>query len=208
MKRIVIVDDHPAILIALRHALTLAGEMEVVGEADNGQTAVERVRALQPDLVVIDVDIPRINGLDLIERIRGVAPAAKVLVLSALSEDVYAARALQAGANGYLSKTQHMTAIRHAAASVMSGYNMFPASAMQKTRPADGTPVSPVDLLSDREITVLRMLVAGRSNMEIADALFISNKTVSTYKSRLMEKLHAKTLVELIDFARQHRVTE
>ena len=203
MQSVVIVDDHPAIRLAVRSVLEAGGNLSVVGEAENGPSAITTVRELRPDLVILDLDLPRMNGLELIERLRAIDPALRLLVLSAQQESIFATRALQAGANGFMSKSEDMGSLVQAAASVLAGYSVFPSSALVSLSGSPGTSTATlIRALSDRELTVLQHLARGQSNKEIADTLLISNKTVSSYKTRIFEKLGISTLVELVDIAR------
>jgi len=204
MHSIVIVDDHPAIRLAVRSVLEGSGQYQVIGEADNGPSALALIRELQPALVVLDLDLPKMTGLELIERVKATQPAVKLLVLSAQQEGIFATRALQAGANGFLSKSEGMSSIVQATQAVLSGYAVFPNAALAGPTGASGADL--VKTLSDRELTVLQQLARGMSNKEIGDALLISNKTVSSYKTRLFEKLNISTLVELVDFARANNL--
>ena len=198
MHTVVVVDDHPAIRLAVRSAL----------EAGDGPTALAAIRDQQPDLVILDLDLPRLSGLDLLERVRKSQPEIKLLVLSAQQESIFAARTVQAGANGFMSKNENMTTVVQAAQTVLAGYSMFPSSALspQAHFNAPDTPDALIKTLSDRELTVLQYLARGMSNKEIAETLLISNKTISSYKTRIFEKLRISTLVELVDFTRAHRL--
>ncbi|SFM63975.1 response regulator transcription factor [Variovorax sp. OV329] len=207
MRTTVIVDDHPAIRLAVRSALESSGVFKVVGEADNGPAALSVIRAKLPALVILDLDLPKLSGLELMGRLRVSNPDIHVLVLSAQQESVFAARALLAGASGFLSKSEDLSAIVQAARSVLAGYSVFPKSALfAGPRPPSGAQAGFIDSLSDREVTVLQYLARGLSNKEVGEALQISNKTVSSCKSRLLEKLKISTMVELVDFARAHRL--
>lgn len=208
MRTTVIVDDHPAIRLAVRSALESSGVFKVVGEADNGPAALSVIRTHLPALVILDLDLPRMSGLELIDRLRVSNPDIQVLVLSAQQESVFAARALQAGASGFISKSEDLSAIVQAARSVLAGYSVFPSSALAGgPRLGGAAQAGAIESLSDRELTVLQYLARGLSNKEVGAALQISNKTVSSCKSRLLEKLKISTMVELVDFARAHRLT-
>ena len=207
MRTTVIVDDHPAIRLAVRSALESSGFFKVVGEADSGPAALSVIRTQLPALVILDLDLPKMSGLELIERLKASNPDIQVLVLSAQEESIFAARALQAGASGFLSKAEDLPAIVQAARSVLAGYSVFPSAVLNGSpRPATSTGSELIRSLSDRELTVLQYLARGLSNKEVGEALQISNKTVSSCKSRLLEKLKISTLVELVDFARAHRL--
>jgi DNA-binding NarL/FixJ family response regulator len=209
MHSILIVDDHPAIRLAVRSVMEGSGHYQVIGEADSGPAALSLIRELQPAMIILDLDLPKMNGLELIERVKATQPNVRVLVLSAQQEAIFATRALHAGANGFLSKSEGMASIVQAAQAVMSGYSVFPSTALAGSSAGTGTSGAELlKTLSDRELTVLQQLARGMSNKEIGEALLISNKTVSSYKTRLFEKLNISTLVELVDFARaNHLVT-
>ncbi|MDM0018325.1 LuxR C-terminal-related transcriptional regulator [Variovorax saccharolyticus] len=178
-----------------------------MAEAGDGPTALAAFRELTPDLIILDLDLPRLSGLDLIERVRKSQPGAKLLVLSAQQESIFAARTVQAGANGFMSKNENMAAVVQAAQTVLAGYSMFPSSALASQHPNSATPADAlIKSLSDRELTVLQYLARGLSNKEIAETLLISNKTISSYKTRIFEKLGISTLVELVDFTRAHKL--
>ena len=205
MHTVIVVDDHPAIRLAVRSALEATGSIRVVGESADGPTALAAIRDLHPDLVILDLDLPRLSGLDLIDRVRKAQPHVRLLVLSAQQESIFAARTVQAGANGFMSKSENMAAVVQAAQTVLAGYSMFPSSALT-AQASSGVPAAGGDALiktlSDRELTVLQYLARGLSNKEIAETLLISNKTISSYKTRIFEKLGISTLVELVDFTR------
>lgn len=207
MHSVVVVDDHPAIRLAVRAAMESGGQFKVIGEADSGPTALAMIRELTPQLAILDLDLPKMSGLELIERLRAVNHPTKLLVLSAQQESIFATRAMQAGANGFLSKTEQMPKLVDAAQAVLSGYSMFPSSALVSlTNPVGASADALISSLSDRELTVLQHLARGLSNKEIADTLLISNKTVSSYKARIFDKLSISTLVELVDFARANNL--
>lgn len=213
MTTILIVDDHPALRLALRAHLSQLLGVNVLLEADNGQSAIEAVRRHKPDLVVLDLDIPRMSGLDAIPRMRGLHPGVRILVLTAQDPTPFAARAYQAGAQGFISKTQDMDAILRCVESVLGGFTVFPNGASGNpaaTLPGEVSKPSRMvsddeglRKLSDKEVVILRMLARGMTNKTIGSALFISNKTVSSYKARIMAKLRADSLVDLVDFSRR-----
>lgn len=206
MTTVLIVDDHPALRLVLKtHLAQVMGVTQIL-EADNGQSAIQIVRDAKPGLVVLDIDIPRINGLDVIPRIRAVDPKAGILVLSGQDQAVFAPRVKEAGANGYVSKSQEVNEIIRCVEAVLAGYIVFPAADALVTTPRrDGANnyAERLDRLSDKQVIIMQMLARGMSNKQIGEALFISNKTISTHKTRILAKLELRTLVELIDFARQ-----
>jgi len=208
MANVLIVDDHPALRLVMRSQLSQVLGVEAILESDNGQCAIEIVRNEKPDLVILDLDIPRISGLDVAARIRAIDPHVRILVVSALDPAVFVSRAWQAGAHGFVSKTQEVKEIMRAVEAVLAGYTVFPDFAR------DGVPrlgtrgdEESLERLSDKEVMVLQMLARGMSHKAISNGLFISSKTVSSYKARIMAKLQLNSLVELVDFARRCRLT-
>jgi DNA-binding NarL/FixJ family response regulator len=207
MYSVVIVDDHPAICLAVKAPIEMDGEFKVVAEASTGPAALAIVRDQSPSLVIVDLDLPGMNGLSLIGRIRSDLPRIRLLVLSAQQEAIYAIRALKAGADGFLSKSEDLRKLAEAARSVLAGYSVFPISAITPfTAAGPDTGASQLSSLTNRELTVLQYLARGMNNREVSQMLHISNKTVSTFKTRIFEKLGISTLVELVDFARQHHL--
>ncbi|CAG2153277.1 response regulator transcription factor [Cupriavidus plantarum] len=207
MTRILVVDDHPPVRLALRVQLAAMQDMTDVVEAENGQAALESARAEKPDLVVLDLDMPRIGGLDVAARLRSMYPEVRILVMSAQDPELFASRAWHAGAQGFCSKTQDMGCFMRCVEAVLNGYSVFPMSGRHPIplgyESAERAEDVAMDRLSDREVVVLQMLARGMSNKSIGTALFISNKTVSSYKTRIMTKLGAETVVDLVDFARK-----
>ncbi len=211
MSTILIIDDHPAFRMIVRLQLMQLLSVEEVIEADNGQTAVEMARQYKPDLVILDLDIPRISGLDVIPRLKLVHPSIRVMVLSGHDPATFAPRAMRSGVHGFVGKSQEMKEIMRGVEAVLAGYTVFPVA----PNGASITPgVSPsgdegrIMLLSDKELVILQMLSKGMSNKVIGDALFISDKTVSTYKGRIQEKLGLSSLAALIEFASLHKLVD
>jgi two-component system response regulator EvgA len=199
------VDDHPAFRLVIKtHLLQLLGTQEVF-EADNGQSAMEMARQFAPDLTILDLDIPRINGLDVLARLKTAHPSMRVLILSSHDASTFVSRAMRAGAQGFVSKSQDVKEIMRSVEAVMSGYSVFPVAPSASVGAAGRGVVEErkLELLSDKELVILQMLAKGMSNKTIGDALFISNKTVSSHKTRLMTKVGVATLVDLVDFARR-----
>ncbi|MNX40305.1 Virulence factors putative positive transcription regulator BvgA [compost metagenome] len=202
---VLIVDDHPSLRLVLKMHLSQVLGVTGILEADNGQATIQIVKDSAPGLVILDIDIPKINGLDVIPRIRAIQPSIRILVVSGQDQSVFAPRVKTAGANGYVSKAQEISEIIRCVEAILAGYTVFPNTegpqAPRLERVAQN--VDKLNRLSDKEIVIMQMLARGMSNKEIGEALFISNKTVSTHKTRIMGKLEVQTLVELVDFARQ-----
>ncbi|MDF0731192.1 response regulator transcription factor [Pseudomonas entomophila] len=205
MNKVLIVDDHPVIRLAVRMLMERHG-YEVVAESDNGVDALQLMREYLPDIVVLDIGIPKLDGLEVIARMSAASPGSKVLVLTSQAPGHFSMRCMQAGAAGYVCKQQELTELLSAIKAVLSGYSYFPNQALHKTRGSagSGTETEMVERLSGREMMVLQQLARGRTNKEIADSMFLSNKTVSTYKTRLLLKLNARSLVDLIELAQRH----
>ncbi|MGL3278169.1 response regulator [Pseudomonas aeruginosa] len=204
MSRILIVDDHPVIRMAMKMLLEAEGH-QIVGDTDNGVDAISLGRELKPDLVILDIGIPRLDGLEVISRLMVLALPLKILVLTGQSASLFALRSMQAGAAGFVCKQGGLAELVTAVNAVASGYSYFPSSAMRPVQQgAYSDDVELLGSLSDREVSVLQYLSQGYSNKQISEQMFISNKTVSTYKARLLLKLNAGSLVDLIEFAKRN----
>lgn len=200
MKRIVIIDDHPMIRGTIADVLRADPELDLVGECGDGEDGLKMVLAENPDLVILDLDLPRLDGLSMIRRIREHNKKICILVLSAKPEHVMAGYTRIAGANGYVGKAREISELVTALKTVLCGYDCFPADT------ANSAKESRLHTLSAREVEVLQHLARGMSNRDIASRLFLSDKTVSTYKSRIQEKLGLSSLAALIEFATLHRL--
>lgn len=207
MSKVLIVDDHSCIRFAARLLMEQSG-YEVVGEADSGVEALRLVRETRPDLVILDIGIPRLDGLEVIGRLRGMDQPPHVLVLTGQMPAALAGRCFQAGAMGFVCKQTSLDELKDAAKAVLSGNSYFPSAVVQNLlgRGEVGGEGAAVQRLSDRELSVLQRLSSGESNKEIAAAMILSPKTISTYKARLLEKLNVKSLVQLVDIAKRQGI--
>ncbi|MCO6060274.1 response regulator transcription factor [Pseudomonas sp. MOB-449] len=205
MNKVLLIDNQPMIRFATR-VLLEREDYDVVGETENGVEGLSMARALRPDLVILDISIPKLDGLEVLGRLSSMDANLKLLVLTSLPASLYANRCLQAGATGYLSKQEQAVSLISAVRSVLSGYSLFPSTVHlpDSSQGSESGDSHLLDTLSDRELAVLQNLANGKNNQEIAKQLFISHKTVSTYKSRLMDKLKTRNQVDLIDFARRY----
>lgn len=207
---ILLADDHAIVRDGLRMLLEAQGDMKVVGTAADGREAVRQVRQLRPHVVVMDIGMPELNGIEAARAICEAAPDTRVLILSMESSPEHVYRALQSGARGYLLKgsagAELVAAIRavhagrrylseHINETVMAGY----LSGRQAA--------SPLDRLSPRERSLLQLLAEGRSNAEAARTLCLSVRTIETYRSRLLQKLGIGDLASLVKFAIEHGLT-
>ncbi|MDH0729326.1 response regulator transcription factor [Pseudomonas sichuanensis] len=203
MQTVFIVDDHPVIRLAIRMLLENQG-YNVLGESDNGVDAMQMIRECRPELVILDISIPKLDGLEMLSRFQSMAIPLKVLVLTAQSPALFAIRCMHSGAAGYVCKQEDLGELLSAIKAVLSGYNYFPSQALNAAQKNCNKELELFRQVNDRELMVLQLFAQGRSNKEIAKGMFLSNKTVSTYKKRLMHKLQASTLVELIDVAKRN----
>lgn len=205
MNSVFIVDDHPVIRLAIRILLEHEG-YEIVGETDNGVDAMQMIRECVPDLIILDISIPKLDGLEVLSRFNSMNSTLKTLVLTAQSPKLFAMRCMQSGAAGYVCKQEELSELVSAIKAVFSGYNYFPSQALTPDKNENDN-FSEIELfkqVNDRELMVLKLFAQGKTNKEIAAGMFLSNKTVSTYKKRLMQKLKAHSLVELIEMAKRN----
>jgi DNA-binding NarL/FixJ family response regulator len=210
MIRIVVADDHTIVREGLKQLLTAAGDLEVVAEAQNGFEVMDRVRALDFDVLLLDMSMPGKSGIELIKQVHAEKPRLRVLILSMHEEHQYAVRAIRAGAAGYLTKegasAQLVSAIRRVAGGgAYISADVAEQLALGAMPDAKGPPHS---TLSDREFQIFRMIAEGKSVSDIAERLNLSVKTVSTHKANILQKMNMSTQAELIRYALTHRLVE
>lgn len=203
MIRVLIADDHAIVRRGLVHIVSETTDLTVVAEAGDGLVVMDLVRTHEPDVVILDLNMPGRGGLDLLKQIKYECPRIPVLILSMHPEDQYAVRLLRAGASGYLTKEsapeQLVGAIRKVA---RGGRYISPETAELLLDRLDGDPDrAPHEDLSDREFQVMKMIASGNTVGEIGDLLCLSVKTVSTYRGRLLEKMGMKNNAELTHYA-------
>jgi two-component system response regulator NreC len=211
--RILLVDDHAVLQAGLEAMLNAEGDMQIIGTAGDGHAAVRQAALLQPDVILLDINMPGINGLAALEQIRDQAPASRVLILTMHDDAQYLRQAMAAGTAGYVLKQsagkELLTAIRTVA---QGGVYLHPMHARVLAAPVPpvAVPVASNEasdaakrfqLLSEREAEVFELVALGYRNAEIADKLALSVKTVETYKSRMMDKLGLQTRTALVRFA-------
>jgi DNA-binding NarL/FixJ family response regulator len=203
MTRVVLADDHKIVRDGLKRILAATSDLEVAAEAADGDELLRLVKANDYEVAVVDMSMPGLAGMALIKRLKDEKPKLRVLVLSMHGEQQYAARALKAGASGYLNKDSAaellVGAIRKIAAGGMHIGEAAAASLVAAER-------SPHEALSDREFEVLRLLVEGLGPTEIGERLHLSVKTVSTHKTRILEKLGLGSTAELVRYALEHKL--
>ena len=211
MIRVLLADDHTLVREGIKQLLAATTDIRVAGEAANGDEALALLKANDFDLAVLDMSMPGLSGIALIKRLRAEKPRLRLLVLSMHGEQQYAARALKAGAAGYLTKdsasAQLVGAIRKVAA---GGVHISETAAAQLVGASAGKSAQgdalPHTRLSDREFEVFRMLVAGDSPTAIAERLHLSVKTVSTHKTRILEKMALSSTADLVRYALENKL--
>jgi DNA-binding NarL/FixJ family response regulator len=206
MTRVLIADDHKIVRDGLKRILASAADLEVAGEAASGDEALALVRANDYDIAMIDMSMPGISGIALVKRLKIEKPKMKLLVLSMHGEHQYAARALKAGASGYLTKDSAADQLLGALHKIAAGgvhISDAAASALMSS-PAGSSHES----LSDREFEVMRLLVEGLGPSEIGERLHLSVKTVSTHKTRILEKLGVGSTAELVRYALENKLID
>jgi two-component system invasion response regulator UvrY len=207
--RILIADDHPIFRAGLKEVLSKVKDVELIGEADNGQTVLLLTRKQRWDLVLLDVTMPGKDGLEVLQELRRERPKLPVLVLSAHSEDQLALRLLKSGAAGYLTKDKAPDFLLIAIRKVLRGEKYISESLAEKvTLDVISGESGSMPRLSNREYQVMRRIAAGKALKEIAQELFLSVRTVSTYRARVLEKLNLKTNTELIRYALQNKLVD
>ena len=205
--RLLIADDHPVVRHGLRRIVDEQPGLSVVGEAVNGDELLSALPRLPADVVLLDVSMPGPGFLQVLERLRAEHPTVAVLVLSVHPEDQYAVRALRAGAAGYLTKDHSPEQLIEAIRKVYRGGRYVSATLAERLAADLTVPAAQQarhELLSDREYEVLCLLGSGRTVKEISADLRLSPKTVSTYRARLLEKMHATSNADLVRYAAQH----
>ena len=204
MIRVLIADDHSIVRDGLKRILAATPDLQVAGEAASGDEALAAVKANDYDVVMLDMSMPGLSGIDLIKRLKLEKPRLKILVLSMHGESQYAARALKAGAAGYLNKDSAAEALLGALRKIAAGGVHIGEAAAASLLQSGEKP--PHETLSDREFEVMRLLVEGLGPTEIGERLHLSVKTVSTHKTRILDKLNLGSTAELVRYAMEHRL--
>ena len=206
--RVLLADDHTLMREGLRALLTTTTDIEVVGEVRTGREAERQIPQLNPDVVLMDIAMPDLNGIEAARVIHLKCPAVRIVMLSMHATAEYVYRAFEAGACGYLLKEVAVEEVITAVRAVHEGKRyLSPALAESVPDPASGYARGPVDSLSTRERQVLQLVVEGRTSNEIARMIHLSPKSVETYRSRLMLKLGVRDVPSLVKFALEHGLT-
>ena len=205
--KVFLADDHTVIRDGLRLLLEAQADITVVGEAADGRETLRQVKRLKPDVVLMDITMPELNGIEATQQIRGSCPATRVVILSMHANKEHISRALQAGADGFVVKESAGKEVVEAVISVHSGHPYLSRRISETLiedyvyRRKAAQDKSPLESLSPREREILQLVVEGKTSAEIGEILYLSPKTVETYRSRLMEKLSVKNLPDLVKFA-------
>lgn len=201
--RILTVDDHPLLREGIAVLIKAEADMEMVAEASNGEEAIEQFRLHRPDVTLMDLQMPNLNGTEAISRIRNEFPNAKIIVLSTYSGDVQVLRAIKAGARGYILKGHVGRELLEAIRSVHAGHKKIPAEIAAELAEHAGD-----DALSSREMDVLRLIASGNSNKQIADRLSIGETTVKSHITNILSKLGANDRAHAVTIGLQRGVIE
>lgn len=210
MVNILIVDDHELVRTGLKGILSVSNDYQVVGEADTGEEALRLCKELQPDLVLMDINMPGIGGLEATRKLKQFNPEIKIIVLTMHKEGPFPSNLIKAGAKGYITKDCGVVETMAAISAVMKGGTYISNQVAQQLAVDMLTNGSqnPFDNLSQRELQILMMILQGNKVREIAETLNLSSKTISTYRYRLFDKLKVKNDTEMARLAIQYGVVE
>lgn len=208
MIKILLVDDHDLVRHGIKRLLSDAQGMQVIAEATSGEEAIDVAKTLNPDIVLMDVKMEGIGGLEAIKRIIRQNPKIKIIAVTILGDEPFPSRILQAGASGYITKNAKVSEMITAIQTVYSGKKYISPEVAQQMalRQLDDHAKKPIDLISEREMQILLMITSGQKVNEIADKLCLSPKTVNSYRYRLFEKLEVDSDVELTHFAIRNKL--
>jgi len=201
--KILLADHHPVFRRGLKCMLKGDKKFNFKGKVEDGRFLISEIQKQKPDVLVLEIDLPNSNGVGILRQLKGHFPDLKVLVVSCHPEEIYAISSIKAGANGYIAKTKSVKEVKNALLTVANGENYISENIEQRKSPdAQKAEVLKYKTLSTREIEVLNLLSRGKRNKEIAQDLSINEKTVSTYKTRLLKKLNVDNIAELIHQSR------
>ena len=203
MTNVLIVDDHPVVRMSLRMLLEHE-RFNVVAEVGNGSEVAQMARELKPDVVILDIGLPGLDGMEVIKRLQSLDQVPKIMVLTGQATDLYVRRCLDAGIGAFVTKDEDHDALLFALKALVKGYSTFPQMSVN----SNSLESEPMRLasLSNREMEVLRRLARGESNKNIGSSMNLSAKAISTYRGRIMDKLKTESLVEMVDLAKRNHV--
>lgn len=214
--KVILADDHQLVRDGIRSLIKDAKNIEVIEEASDGYELLEKLKTTKPDIIVLDVSMPRLSGIEAIKKITDEFPAVKVLVLSMFTSEEYIFNAIKAGAKGYLPKNTSKKELLEAIYSINAGNEYFSDSIsniilksyIRKAKTNDDYSGKRQNVLSSRELEILTLFAEGSTNQEIAEKLFISIRTVESHKNHIMQKLELKTTVDLVKFAIKNNIIQ
>lgn len=207
MIRVITVDDHAVVRRGLKQIIEEESDMKVVNEAGNGRYAISVIRQTACDVVILDISLPGLGGIEVLRHIRHEYPNLPVLIMSMHEEKQYAFRVIKAGASGYLMKDSIPEELINAIRRIIAGGKYISPSfseALIQEQELSETPLH--EKLSDREFQIMCMIARGKALKDIGEVLFISGKTVSTYRTRILEKMKMKTNAEIVSYALKHEL--
>jgi len=200
--KIIIADDHPLFRRGLKHALEETNDIQVIGESSNGEDLLSLIKDCIPEIILLDISMPGKSGLDLLKQLKSEYPKLPILILSVYSEEQYAVRFLKAGASGYLTKESAAEKLAEAIRKIVGGGKYASPEVIEKLAfDFSNSDKAPHETLSDREFQVFGMISIGKSLTEIGVELSLSVKTISTHRTRILEKMKMKKNAELIRYA-------
>ncbi len=207
--RVLVADDHDIVREGLRQLIDGQGDMEMAGEVSDGAAVIKEVRTLRPDVVLLDIAMPNMNGLSLVGLIKEIHPETRIVIFSMHKKDAYVQQALVSGAQGYVDKTSSSTQVINAIRSVWRGdYYLSPSiqtgiigDYLDRRRPAADPATGGYNSLSERQQGIFRLMAEGRSTKEMADMLCLSPKTVEKHRSSVMQKLGLKNMIDIMKYA-------
>jgi DNA-binding NarL/FixJ family response regulator len=208
---IMIVDDHNLFRNGLKLLLNATPKMEVIAEAENGKSFLDQMNRIMSDIVLMDIDMPVMNGIEATQLAMQKYPQLKVITLSMFGEEEYYFKMIEAGAKGFLIKNSDISEVRNAIKTVYEGRTFFSEELLLnvvKNIRTVSLPLKEAEILSEREIEILQQICFGHSNVEIADLLHISKRTVDKHRSNLLEKTNSKNTANLVMYAMKHKLIE
>ncbi len=208
MIRILTADDHPIVRAGLRELLSEFDDISIEDEVSNGEEVLNKILTKDYDVVLLDISMPYKNGLDILKQLKSKKPEIKILILTMHPEDEYALRALKSGASGYITKDSIPRELVSAIRKVAGGSKYVSNDFMERFFYNFGTDIekAPFQSLTDREYHILLMIISGKKLVDIADDLFLSVKTISSYRSRILQKLKLKNNAELVRYAINNKI--
>lgn len=210
MIDLLVADDHEIVRKGIRQIVVETSDIRVVDEAVNGLEVLDKIKTAACDMVILDMDMPGKNGLDVLKQIKSERPDLPVLILSMYPEDQFAMRVLRAGAAGYLTKESASFELLDAIRRIAEGRKYITSELAERLADRLNSEYRdlPHEMLSDREFQIMRMIAAGKKLTQIADELYLSIKTVSTYRKRLLEKMNMHSNSDIIQYIRSHNIDD